>query len=253
MVEHEQRIYHDLADWYLLLTAPEDYEEEADFFLLALTDALGSVPSTLLELGAGSGNNAVHYKRRVPSVTLSDLSPAMLAISRAANPECEHVVGDMRTLRLDRQFDAVFIHDAICYMVTEDDLRQAFATAFVHCRPGGVALFAPDHVAELFPPGGSTDQGGHDGDGRALRYLEWTTDPDPIDSTYLYEFAYLLHQDGQPTRTLYDRHLCGLFSRDVWRTLLEETGFREVRSLPFEHSEVPAGTVEFFVASRPAQ
>ncbi len=28
-----------------------------------------------------------------------------------------------------RQFDAVFVHDAICYMATESDLRKAIETA----------------------------------------------------------------------------------------------------------------------------
>ena len=32
-------------------------------------------------------------------------------MSRSINPECEHVQGDMRTLRLGREFDAVFVHD----------------------------------------------------------------------------------------------------------------------------------------------
>jgi SAM-dependent methyltransferase len=252
MAEPEPRLYHDLADWYLLLTAPEDYAEEAEFYLRALTASFGAVPRTLLELGAGSGNNAWHYRRRVTSVTLSDISPHMLALSQALNPDCEHVLGDMRTLRLHQQFDAVFVHDAVSYMLTEDDLRQAITTAYVHCRPGGVALLAPDHVAELFPASGGTDHGGHDGDGRALRYLEWTTDPDPTDSTYLYELVYLLHEDGQPTRTVYDRHLCGLFSRHVWLQLLEEVGFN-ARLLPLDHSEVTPGTVECFVATRPAR
>ncbi len=33
--------------------------------------------------------------------------------SRELNPDCEHVLGDMRTLRLGRTFDAVFVHDAV--------------------------------------------------------------------------------------------------------------------------------------------
>jgi hypothetical protein len=53
----------------------------------------------------------------------------MLELSRGLNPECEHVVGDMRPLHLGRQFDAVFVHDAVMYMTTEDDLRQAMETA----------------------------------------------------------------------------------------------------------------------------
>ena len=70
----------------------------------------------------------------------------MLAVSRAQNPECTHVEGDMRTVRLGRRFDAVFVHDAVVYMATEADLRRAMETAFVHCEPGGAALFTPDHV-----------------------------------------------------------------------------------------------------------
>ena len=120
------------------------------------------------------------------ALTLTDLSPAMLEVSRALIPRAEHLVGDMRTVRLGRTFDAVLIHDAICYMTTEADLRAAFVTAFEHLRPGGAGLFQPDYVRETFAAG--TDHGGEDGPaladgrpGRALRYLEWTTDPDPAD------------------------------------------------------------------------
>ena len=104
---------------------------------------------TLLELGSGAGHNAVHLKRRF-RCTLSDVAPGMLDLSRELNPECEHVAGDMRTLRLGRTFDAVLVHDAIVYMTTRDDLRAAAATAFLHTRPGGAAIFAPDYVRETF-------------------------------------------------------------------------------------------------------
>jgi trans-aconitate methyltransferase len=43
-------------------------------------------------------------------MTLVDLSPQMLEVSKRQNPDCEHVVGDMRTVRLGREFDAVFVH-----------------------------------------------------------------------------------------------------------------------------------------------
>ena len=122
------------------------------------------------------------------------------------------------------------------------------ATAFVHCRPGGVALFAPDYVRETFAP--ATTHGGHDGAGRALRYLAWIRDPDPADTTYVVDFAYLLHEDGRPTRSVHDRHVHGLFGRADWLRLLEEAGFRPDER-PFAHSELPAGSVTVFVARRP--
>ncbi len=243
MADQLPRRYTDLARWYYLLTAPEEYAEEAEFYWRAITDASDCVPRTLLELGSGGGANASHYKHKVQA-TLTDLSPQMLTLSQGLNPECEHIEGDMRTLRLNRAFDTVFVHDAVCYMTTENDLRRAMQTAFVHCRPGGVALFAPDHTRENFAEG--TDYGGHNGQGRALRYLEWTSDPDLSDGKYLYEFCYLLHEDGRPTRTAYEGHQCGLFPRADWLRLLEEVGFKP-SALPFEHSEVPPGSLEVFV------
>jgi SAM-dependent methyltransferase len=238
------RLYRDLAPWFHLLTAPQEYAEEAEIYRRLLTEA-GPV-RTVLELGSGGGNNAFHLKARF-DLTLTDLSEEMLAISRKLNPECEHIRGDMRTLRLGRDFDAVFVHDAIDYMTTLADLRAAIESTYVHCRPGGTALFVPDYVRERFTS--RTDHGGHDGDGRSLRYLEWDWDPDPADDTYLAEFAYLLRDEGGSVRVEHDRHVCGLFGREQWRSLLEEVGFR-AENRQIHHSEEDVAS-EVFLAKRP--
>ena len=131
-------LYTDLAKWWPLCSSPEEYKEEAGIYRRTLVENSPRRPVSLLELGSGGGNNASHLKRHF-QMTLVDLSPGMLRVSRKLNPDCRHVRGDMRTVRLKREFDAVFIHDAIDYMLTLDDLRRAIQTAFVHCRPGGVA------------------------------------------------------------------------------------------------------------------
>ncbi len=241
------RLYTDLASWWPILSAPEDYAEEAGIYRAAfLAHGHGEIV-TMLELGSGGGNNASHLKSSF-EMTLVDRAPGMLAVSRILNPQLEHFEGDMRTVRLNRTFDAVFIHDAVSYMCTEADLCAAIRTALVHCRPGGVALLAPDHVRESFRPG--TTHGGHDRGARGLRYLEWTWDPDPLDNTYVCDFAYLLRDENGTVRAEYDRHVFGLFGRDVWLRAMADAGF-DARSLPFEHSEVPPGSGEFFVGVRP--
>jgi SAM-dependent methyltransferase len=241
------RLYSELAEWYALLSSPGEYTEDARIFLELLTEAAGSPPRTLLELGSGAGNTASHYKH-VVSATLVDLSPQMLAVSQRLNPECEHRQGDMRTVRLGRTFDAVLIHDAVHHLTTHDDLRQTMATAFAHCRPGGVALLAPDYTRESFVP--ATTHGGHDGDGRAMRYLAWISDPDPSDTTYAVDFAYLFHETGEPTRSTYERHVLGLFGRAEWLKHLEAAGFQpSVR--PFDHPDLPVGSVVVFIGRKP--
>jgi SAM-dependent methyltransferase len=242
------KLYSELAEWWPLLSAPEDYAEEAAFYEQTIIEACDLPPRTMLELGSGGGNNASHLKRRF-SMTLVEPSAGMLAHSRRLNPECEHLQGDMRTVRLGREFDCVFVHDAVCYMTTETDLRAAIETAFVHCRPGGAALFAPDHLRENFTS--TTGQGGHDGDDRSLRYLEWKWDPDPSDTTYLVEYAYLLRERDGSVRAVHDRHVEGLFRRADWLRLLSDAGFVPM-VVVFDHSELEPGSYEQFVAVRPS-
>jgi SAM-dependent methyltransferase len=226
------KLYSELAAWWPLLSTPADYAEEAEFYSKVLLTACQSPPQSVLELGSGGGNNASHMKAYF-QLTLVDRSPAMLAVSQALNPGIEHFQGDMRTVRLDHLFDAVFIHDAIMYLTSRKDLLQAMRTAYAHCRPGGAALFCPDCTRETFRP--YTDHGGHDGDTRALRYLEWVWDPDPADDTYVCEFAYLL-REGSQIKCESERHVLGLFSRQDWLNLLAEAGFQP-GALPFEHSD----------------
>jgi SAM-dependent methyltransferase len=243
------KIYEELAPWFPLLTAPADYEEEATFYGKTLAAACDRPPRTVLELGSGGGHNASFMKASFAMV-LVDRSPGMLQVSRALNPDCEHIQGDMRTVRLGREFDAVFVHDAVCYMTTESDLRMAIETAYVHCRMGGAALFAPDFVRENFKP--HSHHGGEDSaDGtRGMRYVEWVWDPDPSDTTYIVDYGILLRTPDGATRMEHDRHTEGLFARDTWLRLFTEAGF-EPRVVPFEHSELEPNTYEVFVARKP--
>jgi SAM-dependent methyltransferase len=241
------KMYDELAPWWPLLSSPADYEEEAGFYGTTLAGGCVNPPREVLELGSGGGNNASHLKRRF-TMTLVEPSAGMRAVSQRLNPECEHLAGDMRTVRLGRTFDAVFVHDAVCYMTTEADLRAAIETAWVHLRPGGAALFAPDYVRENFRS--TTDHGGHDGPEGAFRYLEWCWDPDPADTTYLVDYAFLVRERDGTARAVHDRHVEGLFSRADWIRLFREVGFDPV-VVPLEHSELELGSHEVFLARRP--
>jgi len=240
------RLYTDLAPWWHLLTAPADYAEAATFYWKVIKSAGSPPPHTILEFGSGAGNNASFLKRHC-RLTLVDLSPQMLGQSQSINPECEHITGDMRSIRLGRLFDAILVQDAISHMLTEADLEQAIQSAFVHCRPGAVALFAPDYLRETFRS--STSHGGHDANRRGMRYLEWTWDPDPADSTYLVDFAYLLREENGEIRVESDRLKLGVFPRADWLRIIGSVGF-EPRAIPFEHSEVGPGS-EVFLGIKP--
>src|SRR2546427_8175864 len=137
--------YDGLAEWWPIMADPAEFREEALFFDRLLRESSDPPPRSVLDLGSGSGNVAFHLKAHY-AMTLVDVSPQMLAVSRALNPECDHLLGDIRTLRLGKTFDAVFVHDAVCHMTTESDLQAAMETAILHCPPAGRGRVLPRDV-----------------------------------------------------------------------------------------------------------
>ena len=240
------KLYTKLAEWWPLLSDPADYEEEAGLFRRAIAEHSPQYPSTMLELGSGGGNNASFLKKHF-KLTLVDISQEMLNVSRKLNPECEHMQGDMRCIRLGAEYDVIFIHDAISYMSSTEQLAQAIETAFVHCRPGGTALFVPDDTKESFKPG--TSHGGHDKGNRGIRYLEWTIDHDPNDEKYNSYMSYLLRIHDEIRQIDFDEHVCGLFTEARWLDTIRGAGF-EPKKLSFDHSEFTNGVHSMFIGTK---
>jgi SAM-dependent methyltransferase len=218
----EYQLYQDLAEWWPVISPAEEYAEEAE--RLAAVFGSAAVPvREVLDLGCGGGHVAVHLKEQL-ALTLVDLSEQMLSVSRQLNPECPHVLGDMRTLRLGRVFDGVLVHDAVDYMTTENELRQVIQTAFAHCRPGGIAVFAPDHTAETFRA--STGRGGgSDWSGRQASFRERDWDPDPADDWIQADYEFRLRDGDGSVQIVRETHRLGAFSEKTWIRLLAEAGF----------------------------
>ena len=217
-----ERLYDDIADWWPVISPPEEYAEEAALYVEMIRTSARRPVREVLELGSGGGNNASHMKQAF-DMTLVEPSDGMRENSRRLNPECEHLAGDMRSVRLGRTFDAVFLHDAVMYMTTEEDLRAALETVAVHLSPGGVALVAPDATTESFTEA-TEHGGGEDESGRRARYLAWTLPPGPGETTYTVHYAFMLREADGRVRVVHDVHREGLFPRATWLRLFREVG-----------------------------
>lgn len=218
------RLYDQLAHLWPVLSPPTDYAPEAQSLraiLRAHVQPRNRRP-TLLELGVGGGHTLHHLLDAFDAVAV-DVSDAMLANCRRLNPSVETVVGDMRTVRLGRVFDAVLIHDAIDYMTSRDDVVGALQTAGAHLKPDGLLLVAPTYVRETFDDGAVEMDCNKAGD-LSLTYLSWVHDADPDDSEFELTLLYLIQQ-GRTLRIESDRHRCGLFSEAEWLDMLDTAGF----------------------------
>lgn len=215
------RMYSDLAQFWPLMSAPEDYAAEAVHWRDALRAHLGPGRHEILELGVGGGNNLSHLTDDF-AATAVDLSDAMLANSRRLNPSVTHHVGDMRSVRLGRTFDAVLIHDAISYLTTEDDLARTFATVSAHLRPGGLLVCAPDWYRETFD-GSVASAHGPRGDDPEVTMFVHHFDPDPSDTT-MDALHVLVLRRGREVEVVHDRHVLGLFPLATWTRRIADAG-----------------------------
>ena len=85
----------------------------------------------------------------------------------------------MRSVRLGRTLEAVFVHYAVMYMTTERELRVILATVAAQLEPGGLALVAPDAKTETFK---EATEHGEGADGRRALYLQWSLPPEPVET-----------------------------------------------------------------------
>ena len=218
----ENRLYDELAHLYPLISGPSAYEKEAQVWKDVLREKLGPGRHRILEMGVGGGYNLSHFTSEFDAVA-TDLSEKMCQNSQRLNPTVPHYAGDMRTLRLNEQFDAVMIHDAICYMKSEEDLRGTFETASAHLKRGGIFLTAPDYFKETFKDPMVRHNTQSDGN-LILTHLEYEYDPDPDDSTNDMILFYLI-REGKTLRIEQDVHTLGLFPIKTWLTLMTQAGF----------------------------
>jgi len=176
-------------------------------------------PSTLLHLGSGAGGYDVFFKRHF-IVTGVDLSVGMLNKARKAHPDIEYIEGDMRTIRLNRQFDAVAIPDSIDYMASQEDLQQAIQTAVMHLKTGGVLLVVAK-TEEIFQNNNFAYAGEKDGIHMTLLENNYINPFRP--NTYEATFVYLIRQQGELTIHT-DHQVLGLFSQAMWDEVFKNAG-----------------------------
>ena len=247
------RMYDDFAHLWPLISHHSDYEMEAKHWRNALVSELGEDRLLILELGVGGGNNLHHIlypdcdgqTSAAPAcngshmlnshpkhdATVVDLSDKMLTNCKLLNPTVEQHIGNMLDVRLDSKFDAVLIHDAVCYLISEDDIGATLATAREHLTPGGVLIMAPDWYTETYP-GTQLNCGIRRGITPEFASIEYEHDPDPSDSTIESVFIYIIKNEDGSARVEEDRHITGIFSIRTWLNLIEQAGFRAKR-LPY--------------------
>lgn len=139
-------VFDAYAAYYDLLYRDKDYPGEARY-VHSLLRRHGVSDGDILELGCGTGKHAEQLGRLGFCVQGIDLSPSMVQIAKQRTPSdltsrLKFEVGDARSARLNRHFDAaISLFHVASYQTTNEDLAGMFATAAAHLKTGGIFVF----------------------------------------------------------------------------------------------------------------
>jgi SAM-dependent methyltransferase len=216
------------AGYYDLLYREKDYAAEAAYVADCL-NRHGVEGGAILDLGCGTGKHALELVRLGFDVLGVDKSDAMVRIANRRAPQnvgrTEFAIGDVRSYRSSRVFDAVVsLFHVVSYQTSNEDLVATFETAAHHLRRGGLFLFDCWYGPAVMTERPSERVKRIEAEGIAvLRIAEPTVDVRnnvvTIDYTML-----VLRPDAEP-RSLRERHVLRyLFEPEVY-DMLKRSGF----------------------------
>lgn len=147
-------VFNQYSAYYDLLYHDKDYRAEADYVARKIREAAPAA-ATMLELGSGTGRHGRLLADMGFAIHGVELSAEMVELAGQAGSDsasaapptinggrftCE--VGDVRSARISRRFDAVAaLFHVVSYQTTNVDVLATFATAAAHLDPGGIFLF----------------------------------------------------------------------------------------------------------------
>jgi SAM-dependent methyltransferase len=127
------------AAFYDLLYKDKDYEGELKF-IEQIFSAFGT-PSTIIEVGCGTGNYTQLLHQKGYDITGLDVSEKMINLAKQ-KCDCAFRVGDIRSFSLGERFDACIAMFAVMgYVVENSDVVKALRNIRGHLKSGGLFVF----------------------------------------------------------------------------------------------------------------
>lgn len=127
------------SKYYDLLYQDKNYEAESGY-INSLIKKYNPDTKTILELGCGTGKHAKLLSEQGYEIYGIDLSEEMLEQAKTLGINCE--VGDVRTFRMNKQFDTVIsLFHIVSYQTTDEDVLNFFETASSHLDSNGLIIF----------------------------------------------------------------------------------------------------------------
>ena len=145
----------------LLYRKPELYEliypepdESTPLFCLQLFKRYLPEPSSILDIGCGTGRDLNVLSRTCRDCWGVDYLPEMISYAQSTRPHLHLLVGDMRKIRLGRKFDVILcLGSALMYAITEEEIDATLNTFAAHAHKESLLILDMNNSAGYLPGG----------------------------------------------------------------------------------------------------
>jgi len=237
LIDDREPFQKSYADYYDIIYEDKDYERECDF-LESLFSKYGNRPSSVLDVGCGTGGHSLVLARRGYHITGIDSSKFMLAraMTKAAEQRLDNVSFlnmDMRNIQLNNRYDvAISMFSAINYILSLTELHALFTGVYKCVTPDGLFIFdfwngaavmnlKPEQRVKLVDKD----------DIKIIRTVKPTLDP--IKQIIENQYVIYVLKNNDPMRKFTERHVLRFHFPSEIEYVLNETGFRLIALLPF--------------------
>jgi len=222
-------LYEKFAEHYdLIYRSIVNYEKETDSLEKLFKKFCSRRPKSLLDVGCGTGSHSLLLSKRGYHVTGIDVSERMVeAAKRKAEEEgveVEFLVQDMRNIELNKRFDcAICMFGGFGYVLTNEDLVQAFSGLNRHLKDSGLFIFEFWSVGGLKPSPYQTWLVAKERDLTLYRLSESNFDPQTNVLTIDFHFIELRKHGA--ARTFDETHTIRCYTLPEMRRYLGDSGF----------------------------
>lgn len=211
-------------------------------------------PTTVVDLGCGTGTIAISLAKEGMNVTGIDLSSTMLEIAEEKwNAEQSHVgqlqlvEADMSQWSLHEQVDSVISFcDSLNYVIDEDDLLATLYATYNGLKAGGIFMFDVHAIARFEE---YAEKQPFVYDEKGISYI-WTSDYDDDEHIIDHQLAIFVEQSDGSYHRIDEEHTQRAYHTQWLQGALQSVGFTEVHIYrEFELSPYDENTKRlFFVA-----
>ena len=218
--------YEKSAEFYDAIYSWKKYDQEVEM-LSGLAAERGIDQGAWLDVACGTGKHLSHVPARFQTEGV-ELDPDMHAIAAKRLPDSRIHLGDMRSFRLERQFEVITcLFSSIGYMTEPEDLDAAVANMALHLRTVGVLFIEPWFMPQQFFDG-HVGMDSHDGERLKIARIGRSWTEGPISCMEMH------HLVGTPDGVQYftEVHRLGLYTDHEYRAAFERCGVSVERRDP---------------------